>query len=187
MFTEIETCVFGAKGTGRRYEWNQFFQKSYTPNPFYKNAKEIWSNVNWKEIQPEDCLSGLSITRKIDPLRELARLSIWCETLEMKYSLAFSVENQYRLVLKFKSKINDDQEMTVKNGSKRNDDREITRIACHCETNPKWVQVKFTRPDNKNDNAGKKYIDCNCERPREYNGNGEFWPRNGSFSFWFPK
>ena len=131
--------------------------------------KEIWSNVNYylKEIQPEDCLSGLTVATKIDPLGELARLSIWCKTLEMKYFLAFSVENEYRLVLKSKS-----------------DNREITRIACHCETNPKWVQLKFTKLDNKNNNAGKKYIDCNCERPRENHGGGEFWPRNGSFSLW---
>ena len=166
LFTEIETCVFGAKGTGRRYEWNQFFQKSYIPNPFYKNVKEIWSNVNYylKEIQPEDCLSGLSVATKVDPLRELARLSIWCKTLETKYYLAFSVENEYRLVLKSKQ-----------------DDREITRISCHCEINPKWVHLKFTKLDNKNDNAGKRYIDCNCERPREDHGIGEFWPRNGLF------
>ena len=158
--------MFGAKGTGRRYEWNQFFQKSYIPNPFYKNVKEIWSNVNYylKEIQPEDCLSGLSVATKVDPLRELARLSIWCKTLETKYYLAFSVENQYRLVLKSKQ-----------------DDREITRISCHCEINPKWVHLKFTKLDNKNDNAGKRYIDCNCERPREAHGIGEFWPRNGLF------
>ena len=117
------------------------------------------------ETQPEDCLSGLSITRKNDPLAELSRLSVWCKALETKYYLAFSVENEYRLVLKSKQ-----------------DDREITRIACHCEINPKWVHLKFTKLDNKNDNAGKKYIDCNCERPREHHGNGEFWPRNGSFS-----
>ena len=147
--------------------------------------KEIWSNVNYylKDIQPEDCLSGLSVATKIDPLRELARLSIWCKTLEMKYSLAFSAENEHRLVLKLKD---DNREMPgeIEHGCKRNDNREITRIACHCETNPKWVQLKFTKLDNKNNNAGKKYIDCNCERPRENHGGGEFWPRNGSFSLW---
>ena len=146
--------------------------------------KEIWSNVNYylKEIQPEDCLSGLSVATKIDPLRELARLSIWCKTLEMKYSLAFSAENEHRLVLKLKD---DNREMSGENehGCKRNDNREITRIACHCETNPKWVQLKFTKLDNKNDNAGKKYIDCNCERPREDHGNGEFWPSCGLYIF----
>ena len=166
LFTEIGTCVFGAKGTGRRYEWNQFFKKSYVPNRYYEKVPEIWSDVNYylKDALPEDWISGLSLTKKVDPLRELTRLAHWCKRLEAKYDLAFSVENEHRLVLKSK-----------------HDEREISRVACHCEKNPKWVQLKFTKLENKNQNAGKRYIDCNCERPKEDNDDREFWPRNGTF------